>query len=151
MKTGLLPMLLLSVVTSSAAVSSLPAFSAQVDPSTLITKAEVEHVIGKLREAPKTDTGINAEERTCEYTNSSGAWVKVHVYNDNMWGMQKGMMTDRTMTPIASLGEDAFWVKRDTSTFEVYSHKGNKILEVDSSAGLKAAQTIAEKIAPKIR
>lgn len=112
------------------------------DPCALVSKAEVEKIIGELKEAPKADTGLQ-KEKVCDYTTMTGAWLKVSLYSSERWGMQKGIVSEMNPTPLAALGEEAFTVKRGT-TNEVYVRKGKLILEVSSTVGAELTKKFAE-------
>jgi len=135
-------------VTASILVASLCACAAiaapvKVKADTLLKTNDVEAVIGKLKGAPKPDTGLMGES-ICKYENADGQWVNVSVYSSEKWGWKKGETSEMHPTPLAGLGEEAFWVKRG-SDVEVYVRKGANLLEVDSSGGIKFAKPIAEK------
>lgn len=115
----------------------------KIDACSLIGKADIEVVMGKLKGPAKADTGIQGE-KTCEFTNEAGQWSKISVYGADRWGMQKGSVSEMKPTALAKLGEEAFWVQRGSSA-ELYVRKGKYILEVDSSGGIKFAKPIAEK------
>jgi hypothetical protein len=107
-----------------------------------VPKAEIEKIIGELKDAPKADTGLQ-KEKTCDYTTMRGSWLKVSLYPSERWGMQKGIVSEMNPTDVTGLGEEAFSVKRG-STCEIYVRKGKLILEVSSTVGLDLTRKFAE-------
>jgi hypothetical protein len=107
--------------------------SSQLDPCVLVTKEEVAKIIGELKEPPKADTGLQ-KEKQCNYTTTTGAWLKASTYSASRWGMQKGIVSEMNPVDLQGLGEEAFAVKRGT-TYEIYVRKGDSILEVSSTVG----------------
>jgi len=116
--------------------------AADPDPCALVPKAEVEKIIGELKTPPKPDTGLQ-KEKECNYDNMEGAWLKVSVYSSERWGMQKGIVSEMSPAAITGLGEEAFSVKRGT-TSEIYVRKGGLILQVSSTVGLEKTRKFAE-------
>ena len=120
----------------------------KLDPCSLVARAEVENMVGELKEAPKPDTGLQ-QEKECNYTNKEGAWLKASIYSSQRWGMQKGIVSEMNPTPIEGVGDEAFGVKRGSS-YEVYVLKGKLILEVSSSAGADVARQFAAAAAKQL-
>jgi hypothetical protein len=131
-----------TVLTIVGLLGPFPAAGAEPDPCAVVTKAEVEKMIGELKEAPKPDTGLQ-KEKTCDYTTMSGSWLKVSLYTSERWGLQKGIVSEMNPTEITGLGEEAFSVKRG-STCEIYVRKGKLILEVSSTVGLESTRKFAD-------
>jgi hypothetical protein len=113
------------------------------DPCVLVPRAEAEKILGELKEAPKSDTGIQ-QEKECDYTTTAGAWLKARLYSSERWGMQKGTVSEMNPTDLPGLGEEAFAVKRGT-TYEIYVRKGVLILEVSSTVGADSTTEFAER------
>jgi hypothetical protein len=116
--------------------------NSKLDPCALVARAEVEKILGDLKEAPKPDTGIQ-QEKECDYTTTAGAWLKVRLYSSARWGMQKGIVSEMNPITLSGLGEEAFEVKRGT-TDEIYVRNAAVILEVSSTAGPAATKQFAE-------
>ena len=110
-------------------------------PCALVPRAEVEKIMGELKEAPKSEEGLQ-KEKECNYTNKEGAWLKASIYSSERWGLQKGIVSEMNPSPLEGLGEEAFGVKRGSS-YEVYVLKGKWILEISSSAGPDVAKKFA--------
>lgn len=124
---------------------SLPA--ADLDPCTLLPPAEVAKIIGEIKET-KTTLGLR-KEKQCDYTNTSGAWLKVSVQSSDGWEMQKMMLNANDPTSINGLGEEAFQAKRGTERV-VCVRKGKHMLEVSSTVGLEKTQQFAEAAVKKL-
>jgi hypothetical protein len=155
MNLSFLPATLFLVATPLAAVSfANNAFAAEtesyskLDPCALVTRAEAEKILGELKEAPKPDTGIQ-QEKECEYSTTTGAWLKVRLYSSKRWGMQKGTVSEMNPTDLPGLGEEAFSVKRGTS-YEIYIRKGTLILEVSSTVGADPSLKFAQRAATQL-
>ncbi len=123
----------------------------KIDPCGLVTKAEVEQVMGTLKEDPKVGTGLNPGEVTCDFTNDKGSWSKIRVYrmSSDSWEFQKNMLPNPP-TKLSGIGDEALSTKRGTTT-EVYVRKGETVLEVDSSGGIDFAKPIAEKAFTRLK
>ena len=123
--------------------------SSKLDPCALVPKEEVAQIIGELKEAPKAETGLQ-KEKECNYTTTTGAWLKVSLYSSTRWGMQKGILSEMNPTDLSGLGEEAFAVKRGT-TYEIYVRKGESILEVSSTVGADATKQFAQMAAKQLQ
>ena len=129
---------------SYAVASTLPNAFAQpeskpVDPCSLLTKAEAAAVMGEIKDEPASKDGLRGKK--CSYNNVAGAWVTIELYSaDAHWDLMKNFAVD--VKEMTGLGDAAFSAKRG-DTRQVYIKKGASMLEVDSSAGLDAAQRAA--------
>jgi hypothetical protein len=151
MSISRLPVLVFLVVLTLVNFSSHQAYTAEtsnLDPCALLAKEDVAKIIGEPRGAPKADTGLQ-KEKECNYTTTSGAWLKVSLYSSARWGMQKGIVSEMNPTDLPGLGEEAFAVKRGT-TYEIYVRKGDSILEVSSTAGADVTKKFAERAAKEL-
>jgi hypothetical protein len=120
----------------------------KLDPCALIAPAHVEKILGELKGAPKANTGIQ-QEKECDYTTMTGAWLKVRLYSSERWGMQKGIVSEMNPTTLEGLGDEAFSVKQGTS-HEIYVRKGALILEVTSTLGPELTKKFAEAAAKQL-
>jgi hypothetical protein len=116
----------------------------------LVTKAEMQAVMGELKGDAKCDTGIRPGEVTCNYDNMEGSWVKIYLYKQtaDQWSLAKNLMNK--IMPLPKLGDEALWNKAGTDV-QVFIRKGEKTLEVDSSGGLKFAKPVAEKAFARLK
>ena len=112
--------------------------AAELDPCSLVPKAEVAKIIGEIKEV-KTTEGLR-QNKQCDYTNMEGSWLKVTVYSAEHWDVVKMAALDPAA--VSGLGEEAYAAKRGT-TREVYVRKGKLMLEVTSTVGADATQKIA--------
>src|SRR5438477_1593964 len=89
----------------------LLAQESESDTCALATKEEAEKIIGRLKEPPKSGTGI-LEEKECTYTNAEGKWVKLRLYPSGRWNFKKEAVSDLKPETLPGLGEEAFAVKK---------------------------------------
>ena len=82
-----------------------------LDPCTLVTQAEAEQVIGKLKSAPKGSTVERV--KTCEYAGANGEALELWAFPES--GLERARAAHKDLTPIADLGEPAFFVAMPTS------------------------------------
>ncbi len=109
------------------------------EPCSLLSKTEAAAVMGEIKGEPASKDGLRG--RKCSYDTMQGAWVTIEAYPaEAHWDLIKNMATDAQ--DLAGLGEAAFSAKRG-ATRQVYVKKGASMMEVDSSAGMDAAQKIA--------
>jgi hypothetical protein len=76
-----------------------------IDPCTLLTKAEVEHVIGQLQGNPKADKEGQAAWCNYEFANGKDA-MEVWVFPAE--GIDRGRKEAKKPVAVTGLGEDAF-------------------------------------------
>jgi hypothetical protein len=109
------------------------------DPCSLLSKAEAASVMGEIKGEPASKDGLRGKK--CSYDNMQGAWVTIEVYPaEAHWDLIKNMASG--VQDLTGLGEAAFSAKRG-DTRQVYVKKGASMIEVDSSAGMDAAQKAA--------
>lgn len=134
----------MKTISCAICILSLPIFAlaetAGVDPCALIAKDEMAKILGEIKEGPKAKEGM-MKEKQCEWTNMSGSWLSVAVYDSDKWGLKK--MSGNNPTDVSGLGEEAFSDKRGTDA-ELYVRKGKLMLEVRTSGGGEAAKKAAE-------
>lgn len=105
-----------------------------VDPCALVTKADVEQIIGKL----KGDPTSNREERTrfyiYEFVNEKDT-LKLWVFPAS--GLERARKSIKTLSPVTGLGQDAFITRnKDVPYIELYLKKGTVTLEVTMKESL---------------
>ncbi len=120
-------------------VSSVP----DVDTCSLITRGELEPILGALKADGRSDRGLRGEH-DCRFTNAEGQWLKLSVYGSDRWELEMSIVSERHPASISSLGEEAFRVKQGTDSV-VYVRKGNAILETSCSCGLDQAEQTARR------
>ena len=121
---------------SSAHAADSPA----ADPCSLLSKAEAAAAVGEIKGEPRSKDGLRGKK--CAYDNMKGAWVTLEVYPaDAHWDLMKNLAIE--VQDLTGLGEAAFSAKRGVDTRQVYVKKGALMIEVDSSAGMDAAQKVA--------
>ena len=95
--------------------------------------------MGEIKGEPTSKDGLRGKK--CSYDNSKGAWVSIEAYSAEVhWEMMKNMALE--VQEVTGLGDAAFTAKRGP-TRQIYVKNGAWMLEVDSSAGLDAAERIA--------
>ncbi|MFN2508698.1 MAG: hypothetical protein ABR589_07980 [Chthoniobacterales bacterium] len=117
------------------------------DPCALISKEELSKILGEIKEGPKPKEGL-MKEKQCDWTNVSGAWLTIGIYDAEKWSVKK--MGANNPVDVQGLGEEAYSDKRGTDT-ELYVRKGKVALEVRTSAGSDVARKAAELAATKLQ
>lgn len=126
-------------------------FAADNAACKLVTKAEMQAIMGELKGEMQCGSGLRPGEVTCNFDNMAGAWVKLRLYKQNadQWSLLKQLLPN-PRTAIPGLGQEAFSTKVGSDS-QVYVRKGDTILEVDSSGGLKFATETAKKAAVRLK
>jgi hypothetical protein len=112
----------------------------------MISSEDLAKSFGEIKEGPKPKEGL-MKEKQCEWTNMSGAWLSIAVYDSEKWDLKKGSANDPT--EIKGLGDEAFSDKRGTDA-ELYIRKGKLILEVRTSSGAQNARQAADLALKKL-
>jgi hypothetical protein len=137
------------IVAAAVAASAAGATAADPkfpDPCSLLSKAEAAAAMGEVKGEPASKDGLRGKK--CSYDNMAGAWVSIEVYSaEAHWDLMKNMSLD--VKDLTGLGDAAFSAKRG-DTRQVYVKKGASMIEVDSSAGLEAAQKVAAIAAKRL-
>ena len=111
----------------------------EVEACGLVSKSEAAAALGEIKGEATSKAGLRGNK--CSYDNMEGAWGTIEVYPaEAHWDLMKNMAIE--VQDVAGLGEAAFSAKRG-NTRQVYVKKGGTMIEVDSSAGLEAAQKLA--------
>lgn len=117
------------------------------DPCSLMTKAEAAAVMGEIKGEPRAKDGLRNQK--CTYYNMKGAWITIEVYPAGPhWDLLKQLAIE--VQDLTGLGDAAFSAKRGVDTRQVYVKKGALMVEVESSAGMEAAQKVAEIAAKRL-
>jgi hypothetical protein len=142
------PLMLTLLAALSAPAASPSPSPAPLDACALVSADEVKVILGELREPAKRETGLS-KEKECHYLDHDGQNVTLSVYDAARWGMQKGIVSEMDPHDEPGLGDEAFSVKRGSST-EMYVKKGNLVLEVRGTAGMAVTRAMAEKAAKRL-
>ena len=120
---------------------------APIDPCSLLSKAEAAQIMGEIKGEPRSKDALRGKK--CAYDNMEGAWITVEVYPaEAHWDLLKNLGID--VQEVTGLGDAAFSAKRG-DTRQVYVKKGPSMIEVDSSAGMEAAQKVAAIAVKRLR
>jgi hypothetical protein len=139
----------------NAAAASAPAAGAasgskasEVDPCSLVTKAEAAEIMGEIKEGPAPDTGFQ-NDKICRYSNMSGSQLAVTVGGAERWEMEKSLTSANNQQEISGLGDEAYSIRRGTET-EICIKKGGTVLKIRTTSGLDVARRAAEKAAARL-
>jgi hypothetical protein len=130
------------VLGSAVARGDAPA----VDPCTLISQADVEQVIGKLKGPPTSRREEQARFCMYEFANEKDA-LELWVFPAS--GLERARKLHKDLLPVPGLGRDAF-MRRNTGLqyLELFVKKGNVTLEVtmkEAPGDEEKVQTLAKK------
>ena len=119
------------LLTAFVILASHVAFAANdptVDPCTLVTKAEAEQIIGKVKNTPVSS---RVERVTiCEFTfvdekNALELWIFPAE------GLDRAKKLIKDLSPVSGLGQEAFMTRnKDIPYMELYTKKGDVTLKV---------------------
>ncbi len=131
-------LLMVSLVLASHV--ALAADDPSVDPCTLITKAEAEQIIGKIKDNPVS----SRVERViiCEFTfvdekNALELWIFPAE------GLDRAKKLIKNLSPVSGLGQEAYMTRNaDIPYIELYTKKGNVTLKVS----MKETPGVEEKV-----
>jgi hypothetical protein len=137
-------------VTAPAAIAvATPASHApDIDPCSLLSRAEVEAVFGELKAEPRGNRGLR-NERECRFSNTNGQWLELSVYGTDRWGLEKGTVSEQHPAAIPNLGEEAFSVRQGTET-DLYIRSRGAVLQTSGSCSLETITTLAAKAAARL-
>ena len=137
----------LSILVFATPASAQTPGPPKIDPCTLVPRADVERIIGKLSGPPKSQTLEQA--RTCEYTFVDGN-LSLEIWVFPASGLERVRNQFKDLTPVTDLGAPAFQRREKTIDWlELYFRKGDVTFEVTmrSSAGdLEKAKDLARKV-----
>jgi hypothetical protein len=111
-----------------------------IDPCMLVTRAEAEQVIGKLKADPKPQT--QERVKICEYQPASGTdSLEIWVFPES--GLERARDQYKDLKPVTDLGQPAFMRRNpDVDWLELFTRKGAVTVEVT----MKAAPGAEEKV-----
>lgn len=138
---SLLAVLLLAATGPSRSGAAAP----DVDPCSLVTKAELEQVLGKLKSGPKPGLSVGAEDKVCEYVGDEGRTASITLHPGEKWEFAKAIFPNKTT--VSGFGDEAF-ARRDSSGVDLYVKKGDTILVVRVSkraSDLEMAKALVKK------
>jgi hypothetical protein len=123
------------------------------DPCKLITVAELEPIVGKLKGGPKPGDA-RAGDISCEFTTAKdAAWIQIRLH-EGSFDIMKRSFGGKTPQPVPELGADAF-VNGSYEGFsaELFARKGPLVLRVSMPKGpasVDAIKAIARKALPRL-
>jgi hypothetical protein len=142
---------------TSSASSTAPKAQA-VDPCTLVTGAEIEAIVGKLRSAQESVKSQTGEVLFCKTLTDQGQLVDLSVIDAVNWDFKLGFNKDNEdshFQKVSGFGDDAFFISPDHGEDELMILAKPYILEVvltvDSEKNLDYAKAIAEKALPRLK
>lgn len=139
---GLTAACVASLLTSAAARQGAPA----VDPCTLVSRADVEQILGKLKAPPTSD--INEQTKLCSYQFANGS-DEMEIWVFPASGLDRARQSFKDLAPVTDLGHEAFQRRHpDIGWIELYTRKGDITLEVTmraTSGDLEKAKALARK------
>ena len=119
-----------------------------VDACSLVSRADAEAILGKLKETPKPVTSA-ADEKTCSYMNMNGASVTVRIYGSDWYDVQKNLNDAEKVVSVQGLGEEAYYVKK-SGAVDLWSRKGGASLYLNGTVGLESMKRLAAKILSRL-
>jgi hypothetical protein len=121
------------------------------DPCTLVSRADIEIMIGQLKGNPRS--GRNEPARVCEYAIAGGSdYLEIYLYpSSNLDRFRKDL---EAVTPVAGIGQDAFvYHNKRFEQVHLLARKGGVLLQViltDSKSAEETVKTIARKAIERI-
>ena len=138
-----------AVTRPAASAASMPeSHVPDVDPCSLLTRAEVEAVFGELKGAPREDRGLR-NERECRFSNTNGQWLDLSLYGTDRWELEKGTVSEQHPASIPNLGDEAFSVRQGTEK-DLYIRTRGAVLQTSGSCSLEIITTLAAKAAARL-
>ena len=129
-----------------------------VDPCALVTGAEIEAIVGKLRSGPEPIKGPTGEVLFCKIVTDKGQLVDLGVIDAVNWDFKLGFNKDDKdshFQKVPGLGDDAFFIAPDHREDELMILAKPYILEVvltvDAEKNLEYAKAIAAKALPRLK
>jgi hypothetical protein len=132
-----------------ATVSAAPAIP---DPCKLVTTAEIEQIVGRLKGSPKAGD-IASGDVSCEYAPVKGpSWIDIRLHDGdlNAWRQRNG---GKNSVSLPEFGKDAFVNPDFEGSADLYARKGSLILRVSMPTGPGAVdmvKTIAKVALPRL-
>jgi hypothetical protein len=119
-----------------------------VDPCSLLTRAELEAVFGELKGAPRADRGLR-NERECRFANTNGQWLELSLYGTDRWELEKGTVSEQHPVAVPNLGDEAFSVWQGTEK-DLYIRTPGAVLQASGSCSLETITTLAAKAVARL-
>jgi hypothetical protein len=113
------------MMSAAAAVGAPPT----VDPCTLLTKSEVEQIVGKLKADPKSET--EGEARWCHYPFANNKDVmELWVFPAD--GLERARKLAKNATALKGVGEEAFLVRKlhGIDYLDLFTKKGDVTVKI---------------------
>ena len=111
------------------------------DPCKLVTTAEIEQIVGRLKSAPKAGD-IAAGDVSCEYAPVKGpSWINIRLHDGDLsaWRQRNG---GKNPVSLPEFGKDAFMNPDFEGSADLYARKGSLILRVSMPTGPGALDTV---------
>jgi hypothetical protein len=138
-----------TMVVPMTALAQLPGPPA-ADPCVLVSRADVEQIVGPLKSAPKTYVIERAKNCSYELVNQADE-LDVWIYPAT--GLDRARNSHKDFTPLTDLGEPGFYGRRpDLGWLEIYTRKGGVTLGVMLRApgDLEKAKALTRKALAKM-
>ena len=141
------------VLALGAFPNPLTATDSVPDPCTLITVAEIEAIVGKLKGPPKSGDAKNGDI-SCEFTVAKDlSWVEIRLHDGSFESIRK-RLGGKNPTPLPEFGRDAFLNENfEDLSADLLAKKGDLILRVSIPKGPAAGsqtKAIMRKALPRL-
>ena len=140
------------VLLGAGSIGNAGAAPALPNPCKLATVAEIEQIVGALKEAPKA-TDPASGEITCTYAPAKGpSFIDISLHDGDLaaWKTRNG---GKNAVAVPEFGSGAFATPDFQDFAELYAKKGNFILRVSVPKGPQGVETvkaIARKALPRL-
>jgi hypothetical protein len=134
------------LVFETATYQGARAAALNVNPCTLVTNAELEQIVGKLKSGPKLGSSFGSEDKACKYVFETTLHMLIlRVYPTEKWDMAEEIFQDKKN--VAGLGEEAFLHRNLTLGTELWIKEGGVILQLSlkSAAAEEKLKPLAKK------
>ena len=111
------------------------------DPCKLITTAEIEQIVGRLKGPPKAGD-IASGDVSCEYALvKAPSWINIRLHDGDLsaWRQRNG---GKNSLSLPELGKDAFVNPDFEGSADLYAKKGGLILRVSTPNGPGAVDMV---------
>lgn len=102
-----------------------------IDPCSLVTRAEMEQIVGKLNGDPRPSPFMEEGDHACQYTlGNASEMVEVRVHP--ALGFDRAKRGAKMHTSVSGFGREAFLNRNaELEVLEFWVSKGNVLLEVN--------------------
>jgi hypothetical protein len=118
-----------ALLVSCAIVAGIDAWQTapSVDPCTLVSVADVEAIVGKLKGAPRSET--NERARSCSFAFAGSDEMEIWVYPVD--GLDRARKLYKDLIAVTDVGAEAY-MRRNPSIewLELYARKGTASIQV---------------------